>query len=174
MEESTGFSLLLELCLCYIIQRRLLWSLPLGCRVQYVSGGPKIRFNMAGRCLRPWSVKAGQTSELHSPDALGDLEGWQGLKSTEGQSFKCNGFQWLNVSPFSLREMSPRCNAALSPVTPLFKSFTCHMEERSQTQLREKFHSPCACAKSSKFVYICSRKLCKSPKHNNGNGEIKP
>lgn len=27
-----------------------------------------------------------------------DLEGWQGLDSTEGGSFKCNGFQWLNVS----------------------------------------------------------------------------
>lgn len=89
-----------------------------------VSCGPKIRFNMTGRCLRPWSVKAGQTSGLHSPDALRDLEGWQGLKSTEGPSFKCNGFQWLNVSLFSLREMSPRCNVALSPANLLFKSFT--------------------------------------------------
>lgn len=30
--------------------------------------------------------------------AVKDLEGWQGLDSTEGWSFKCNGFQWLNVS----------------------------------------------------------------------------
>lgn len=101
---------------------------PLGCRQQYVSCGSKIRFNMTGRCLRPWSVKAGQTSGLHSPDALGDLEGWQGLKSTEDRSFKCNGFHWLNVSPFSLREMSPRCSAALSPAT-----VSGHMEEQSQT-----------------------------------------
>lgn len=30
--------------------------------------------------------------------AVKDLEGQQGLDTTEGWSFKCNGFQWLNVS----------------------------------------------------------------------------
>lgn len=130
MEESTVFRqqrespffLFLELCLCYIIQQYLFCCLPPGVQISvqsmsplgpnnspvYVSCGPKIRFNMTGRCLRPWSVKAGQTSRLHRPDVLRDVEGWQGLKSTEGWSFKWNGFQWWNVSPFSLREVSPQ------------------------------------------------------------------
>lgn len=95
----------------------------------YISCGPKIRFNMTGRCLRPWSVKAGQTSRLHRPEALRDLEGWQGLKPTEGRSFKWNGFHWWNVRLFSLREMSPRGSVALSP--SLFKSFTYSMKEWS-------------------------------------------
>lgn len=93
----------------------------------YISHGPKIRFNMTGRCLRPWSIKTGQTSGLHRPEALRDLEGWQGLKPTESWSFKWNGFHWWNVRPFSLREMSPRWCCSLS----LFRSFACSMKEWS-------------------------------------------
>lgn len=72
--------------------------------------------------------------------------GETGSESTEGRSFKCNGFQWLNVSPFSLREMSPRCNEALSSA-PLFKSFTCHMEEWSQTH-------PCCSSERNSVLYV--------------------
>lgn len=141
--KEEPFLLFLKLCLCCIIQQCLFCCLQPGVQASvqsmfpvgpnnslvYISCGPKIRFNMTGRCLRPWSVKAGKTSGLQRPEALRDLEGWQSLKPTEGRSFKWNGFHWWNVRLFSLREMSPRCSVALSP--SLFKSFTCCMKEWS-------------------------------------------
>lgn len=139
--------------------------------------GPKSGLNMSERRPRPWSVKGWSDLRTTRPRcSWGPWGNDRGLKSTEGRSFKCNGFQWLKCQPVLLEGdvSTVQCNSLqllrLSRSQAVWRNgVALHLAADG----REIPFSVCMLEKLKICVHLLQKKWRQSPKHNRGNGEIK-